>query len=209
MFEYQFWLAILGVLIAAYTAYLQRKQIMMAIESASPNTGAKPPSSLVWWKSPAIILLFLLVCVNWGPFILSKIHEEDRVRGGGGIRAATIDNSTGKYVDFTLYVSINGEDIYQYSLSWRVIAAGFVWTVDIDHDDIQDIHKSASLEIRNEPMVFMIKTDHKFVDQVNKGAPINYCLIILPKKVTPDSFKTLRQAKDLGAKVITMGSTGF
>jgi hypothetical protein len=213
MVDYQFWFPLVGtfsgvvaMLGTLYSAYWQRKAIMMATEAQGINNQRGKIQLPIWWKSPAVLALFILSCSLWGPYILSKVNEEDRVRGNGGIQAATIDNSTGRFIDFTLYVSINGDDIYRYASSWRVMAVGFVWTIDRDLDDIQELQKSPVLEIRKDNMVFLFKGDSKFVDQVSRGAPVNYGLIILPKNLPADAFKTLRQAKDLGAKVVSLGS---
>jgi hypothetical protein len=208
MLEYQFWFGILALLLAFYSAYHQTKQTnLMASQAASRaerRRGEIP--RLIWWRSPAILALFALACLVWGPYILSKIHEEERLLNSvAGIRTVTVDNSTGKLKDVGLYVSVDGNEIYKYS-PWRVMAAAFVWTSDRDADDVQDLQKSTILDIRKETMQFWFKGNPKFIEQVGKGAPVNFAVIVLPKTISANNFETLRQARDWGAKIIRLGS---
>jgi hypothetical protein len=204
MFDYQFWLALLGTLGTLYSAYWQRRSAMMAIEAQGPKhrRAAEAPT---WWKSPSVIALFILVCALWGPFIVNRLSEEPVLRnvttGMDGVR----DNSSGKLIAAALYITVDGNEIYKYA-PMRIMAAGFHWKPDRDVDDVDDLQKSAVYDIRREAITFHINVNQKFINEYNLGAPNNYALIVVPRDLTPQRFATLRQAKAAGAKVINLGS---
>ena len=204
---YQIVLSIVAVVVAVYGVHEQRKQTRMmetqALSRPAKRRGEVP--RVIWWRSPAIIVLLILMCLTWGPFVISKSGEEERLHASMGIKTGTFNNSTGKLVDATIYVGIDGNEIYKYSPA-RVMAAAFVWMIDQNPDDVGNLQKSVTLDIRKGQIEFLFRGDQTFLDQINHGAPINYVVIILPKNVSRDSFATLQQAKDLGARVISIGS---
>jgi hypothetical protein len=206
--DYQLALSILGLLVMVYGVHHQRKQtkLMESQTLSRPARRRGETPGLIWWKSPAIWTLFALMCLTWGPYLLSKSGEEQTIRDyAAGIRAGAINNNTGKPVDITFYVAVDGNEVYKY-FPWRAMAVAFVWPTDRDLDDVQDLQKSPAYEIRKAKMEFWFKSDNNIIDQLNKGAPVNYAIILLPRNVTATAFATLRQAKDLGAKIIEIGS---
>jgi hypothetical protein len=139
---------------------------LQAASRAERRRGELP--RLKWWRSPAILALFGLVALVWVPYIDSKLNEDDRmIKAVAGIRQVTVDNSTGKIVDLGLLVSVDANVIDKYAPR-RAMAVAFVWTPDRDVNDVQDLQKSAVLDITKEPMQFWFKGDTKFVQQVSK-----------------------------------------
>jgi hypothetical protein len=206
--DYQLLLSILGLLVMVYGAHHQRKQTNLmesqVLSRAARRRGEIP--RLIWWKSPAIWVLSILMILNWGPYILSTINNDLVIQNKTfGISSGTVDLGSHKFTDLGLRVTVDGNEIYKYS-PWRVMAVAFIWTPDKDVNDVQELQKSTAFDIRKDEMVFLFKGSPKLVDQFNKGAPINYAVIILPKNLTPDSFVTLRQAKELGARIFEIGS---
>jgi hypothetical protein len=138
MFDYQFWFPILALLIAAYAANLQRKQTNLTISQAlKPDGGVSPPS---WWKSPAVIAVFILACLTWGPYILSQIEPEVRLQSVGTEISGPAD-LLGRFINITLNVSLDGNEIYKY-YPQKVMAVAYHWPIDKDIDDTQDLQKS-------------------------------------------------------------------
>jgi hypothetical protein len=103
------------------------------------------------------------MCLTWGPFILSKLGGEERLHASMGIKTGTFSNGTGKLIDATIYIALDGNKIYKY-LPSRVMAVAFVWTVDKNPDDMENLQKSAVLDIRKDTMEFLFRSNQTFLE---------------------------------------------
>jgi hypothetical protein len=66
-----------------------------------------------------------------------------------------------------------------------------------------DLQKSPIYDIKKTALTFYIKPDKKFIDLFNRGASVNFAIVILPLGLDATSFSTMRQAKAAGAKNIS------
>jgi hypothetical protein len=206
MFDYQFWFPVLGLLIAGYAAFLQQKQVNLIISQTPKPDAAMLARPL--WKSPIVIVMFILACLTWGPYVLTHFPTDKTTTIPNlGITIEGDADQFNRFLNATLSISIDGNQIYGYSPQ-KVMAVAFHWPTDRDIDDAQDLQKSQVLDIRKSSLTFYMNTSQSFLDLVNKGSPIYYAIIILPTNISGDSFSTMRQVKIEGAKILEAGSGG-
>jgi hypothetical protein len=207
MFDYQFWFALAGTLGTLYAAYWQRKSVIMTMEAQRANNLDGTVQPLAWWKSPPFVALFILACSLWGPYILSRLSAPTQLHSvsmGLSGQADILDH----FLNATITISMDGNEIHTYQPK-KAMAVAFHWPTDKDVDDTEDIQKSQVLDIRNSPLAFYIHPDQKFIDMLNRGAGINYAIIILPAGVSANGFSTMRQAKMEGAEILPAGAGGI
>jgi hypothetical protein len=88
--DYQLLIPLLAFAVAGYSAYLQRQQvrIMSGEQDSLPVVGGPVP----WWRTPAVIAVFLLALLSWVPWIASMIRTPTQpaigVAGWGGFTPA-------------------------------------------------------------------------------------------------------------------------
>jgi hypothetical protein len=215
--DYNFLATLLGTVFGfvamvsnVYSAYWQRRSVMMAIEARGQENRPEAIPQSAWWINPSVIALFLLSCSLWGRYILSHVTRETSttIRTVG----TDISGSTdifGHFLQIAITLSVDGNEIYSY-FPQKVMAIAFHWPTDTDVDDTPELQKSPVYDIKKSTLTFYIKTaDQKFINLLNGGTGINYALIILPTGVGGDSFTTMRQAKMEGAKILGAGSAGI
>jgi hypothetical protein len=213
--SWQFWGPILGLLIAAlalippyYTAFFQRNQPMIATESQVTESGRSDTTRSAWWKSPQVIAWFLLWCSLWGPFLYSKLYQDDPILRVGSTLSGTRDMISGRFLGAALAISIDGAAIYKYAPQ-KVMVVAFHWPTDRDIDDTENLQKSELLDIRKSGLLFHVPLNQEFISLLSKGESSFYAVIILPPGITTDRFSTMRQAKAAGAKILDAGAGGI
>ena len=94
-----------------------------------------------------------------------------------------------------------------YANDYHVMVVALHYSGNLDPLDVSDLQKSAVFELRPRNTSLLIETDSQFTGEVQHGQRgTNYIILLVPKKIKPDQFNTLRQAIELGGKWVTNGS---
>jgi hypothetical protein len=196
-----------AMVINVYSAYWQRRSVLMAIEAQRPENRPNVILPSSWWKNPSVIALFLLSCFLWAPYILSRLSAPTQLHSVSMVLDGPADIFN-QFLNVAITISMDGNEIYTYHPQ-KAMAIAFHWPIDRDVDDTEEIQKSQVLDIRDSPLTFYINPDQKFIDSLNRGSGIFYSIIILPMGMSPNSFSTMRQAKMGGAKILPAGAGGI
>lgn len=107
----------------------------------------------------------------------------------------------------TLQIVVDGNSLNWYSSSYRLIAVAFHYYADKDIDDVE-VEKSPAFDIRQGAVTMMVRPNQNYMAELMKGSfNTNYHLLLVPKGVNEKAFRTIREAKALGAFDI-WGSSG-
>jgi hypothetical protein len=207
--DWQLWIGLLALLVSAATLYYQRRQTKIMEAQVSPSL-PRPARrrgetvKLVWWKTPALPVLALLVILAWLPKIMDAwedtkvIHMKDL--GYGGIRTL----QSGQTV---LTIAADITPIAQsYGGDYRIVGAAIKTDHSIDLFD-EELLKSAAHDLHSGSETFLIPVTPEFVTRMKKGVPLTlYYLLILPKSLSVTQFSTLRQAYSLKVLVSYIGA---
>jgi hypothetical protein len=192
--DFQAWVAVLALVVAAVSLYYQRKQTLMANAStkmgAARHWFAKPQ----WWKTPSIPVLIFLVALAWAPLFMQDGDENINISNPSwGLY--NHDNTWS-----TLHIGGDFSSLYsKFSDKYRIIACAAQFTGRIDPSDAEGLQKSAVYDLRPGRSVFLIETDETFRKNVASGMRgTRYFLFLLPPSIKADQFKTIRQATALG-----------
>ena len=109
------------------------------------------------------------------------------------------------------YIGVNSSQIRSYTPpGFRIVGVVFVMTGDIPMRDVP-VSKSAALDIENSDFYVPIKVDRSTLppDGTRVIATMHYALLLVPERLNPDRFKTIREAQELGAKFIWHGGSNL
>jgi hypothetical protein len=119
------------------------------------------------------------------------------------------DERWGKYSvdngEMTLFVSVNFEPLVsQYGAQYQAMVVAIHFFGNVDQYDAEGLQKSAAFDLRDGPSEFAIHADKAFQTEFTKGNHgTNYVIMLIPRSISPDQFRTIRQAIALGAIIVT------
>lgn len=188
-------IAVYQTIIAIQQYQLQKRQV----EAMNTKAKGKKPIPLVpWWRSVALPILTLILAAScWIPYYLDVATMEPMVLksamvGWGGLIGPN-----------TTSISVDGRQLQKYASGYSVAAVTYFYFGNVSINDTDSLQKSGLYEISAETIRLSIPLDAHFMELLAKD-PIpqaNYRLLLIPKKVNTDQFKTLREAMNLGVKV--------
>ena len=193
--DYQSLLGVLAVILAAYSAYNQRKQTQMMVIQASTAKALKGvKNSAPWWISFHFLALVVVAALAWVPFLIGALQETPaRVATWG--QSPTIPNAS--------QIIVDGTSLSKYKSRYRMIAICFHWFGKQDIQDMDPLQKSAVMDIQDGAQLMPIFYDDTFTKEMQSGQHGTiYALLIIPKEHAQEGFSTLRQAYSLGAKTV-------
>lgn len=193
--DYQFWTGALAVLVASYGAYYQRKQYNLMLPPPGKRSTKPPPSP--WWKYPPLIATFALAALAWVPLAVS-FWNRPAIPTIGLAGWGTTDPLNGLPIGIT----ITKDDP-----SMRLMGIAYHYDSTVDVYDVARLQKSALYDVRVSTFAIMIKPDQTFMDEVTSHRHVrtNYLLLSVPSSLANPEFSTLRQATNMGIKIIWSG----
>jgi len=106
-----------------------------------------------------------------------------------------------------LRVETDGTFLSSYQKDYRLAAVAFRYYGNGDIKDASNLQKSGLYDIENGKITIFIHLDEQFMRTMQHGEiRTNYFLLLVPNKVQPSQFSTLRQAESLGAKILQGGA---
>lgn len=188
---------ILGLGIAGYTAYLQRKQVklMTAGQETLPGLPTPPP----WWRAPPVIAVFALALLAWIPWVwttwVAPKNQPDVAVASWGLF-----NLTDRQLQMTVASARKNDNE-------KFLAIAFHYKGDVDFEDVTELQKSALYDVRVGAQVMVFRYDEKFAAEWAAGLRnTTYILLTVPTNLRPEDFSTIRQAISKGAKIVGGGS---
>ena len=181
----------LSLLITAYGVYLQHK-----LHRATTNTHAS--AEKVWWRSPLLAAMVILLCLSWGPWLVDRWYLRDSPP-----RLVVNEWGIHSLPNKQLKIRVTG---LEERADERLMAVAFHNFGDVDFADVSKLQKSSSYDFRSGGQLLLIKLDDEFIEAYSKGARNTaYVLLLTPPRIDKQSFSTLRQAYAMGAKQIWAG----
>jgi len=195
--EYQQLIPPLALLVAIYSAYLQRKQVRLTTADQEELPGISKPTP--WWRAPTVIAVFVLALLTWIPWAVTSLRAPTipaiGIAGWGGFSQ--------ELGSMPLGVVVN-----EANPNIRLMGIAFHYTAETDFTDVSDLQKSAVYDARKGTQIIMIKANDKFIDEFRSGKHnrTNYMLLAIPTKLGNPHFSTLREAYALGIQTLWSGT---
>jgi len=134
-------------------------------------------------------------------------ENRDFIAGIGPALAYTIDTKTfpPKIVSGQAMtrMTVDGRLLDKYKGKYRLIAVVLHWLPPNPLEDQPGISKSSVFDIQPEfiriPIVF---NDHFVIEVINGSYSESYALLAIPPTLQPEQFDSIREAENLGAKLI-------
>lgn len=215
--NYQFWLplaltAIIGA-IGAYGTYLQKKQLQLMLRAKGKKGVA--PSPGFWRSNGQLVVMFVCAAIAWVPYVISRDQPQPTtlqymLKWGPVAPPGVDENANSIPVGLLKYVKVvaRGHELLPYKDKYRVGAVSFHYLGTTDVDDVDNLQKSNLYDIRDDAIELYIPVNEAFRQEIAHGGSghTNYHLLVVPKERSMGDFTTMRQAKALGAKVVSIGS---
>jgi hypothetical protein len=105
-------------------------------------------------------------------------------------------------------IVVNGYILGKFSSRYKLVATCFHWNGLGDVKDAKEISKSGAFDIRDAEITIPIPWNKQFIEELNIYTHgTNYVLLMIPKKVSLDSFTSVREALDEGGYILGQGVT--
>jgi len=196
MFDPQLWIPVVTLGVAIYGTVLQRRQVqlMSAVKPYKRDT-AQP----VWWRSPIITAMGLLVLLAWVPLVIEIVTPKPQQPMIGVASWGGLDLSQGTMPIIAVMTQSNPD--------LKLMGIAYHYDGQTDFTDVKALQKSALYDVRQGAETVLIKADTDFVNEVMSGKHVrtNYILMTIPAKLEQPQFSTLRQAFAMGAQVVWTG----
>jgi hypothetical protein len=183
--------AVVGLIVMAYTAHLTRRQVRMTEANAVVVESTSAPMRR-WWRAPTFLAVAFMAFLTWVPWIYGMTHHS----------APKTEVWYGELPDRQLYVTI---DLKEEKPDRKVAVVVFHYYGTTDAMDQIGLQKSKLFDYRSGLRTILIQPDNKFIQEAVPGRVAYYYLISVPTGVSEDQFSTLRQAEKFGAELIYLG----
>ena len=185
-----------SLLVAAVGLYLAWRQTQLTIRQMTAAGQTIPTRP--WWFSWHIGTLILLVILAWIPRFTGPSQSEPQVAKAPTAKLVRWGPSTDH--ENMVFVSIDASGLRQFTHTHKLILVVFHNSTQIDMNDVVTIRKSVLYDIRdNEELYIQITKDF------GEGGT-TYVVVLVPNGMSPDNFKTLREATSAGARIVAYGS---
>jgi hypothetical protein len=190
--ELSTFIGLLALVATVYTAYLQRRQVlMMKAAAASGRRATKNLPIQPWWRALTFLAVSFMAVLTWMPWIFSSYPQ-------------TMHVQYGNLPDGRLYISM---EVPEDKPGRKIIGVAFHYRGNVDVNDAGGLQKSKPYDYRKGTQFLSIEPDQIFSDEVRRGlSGTNFAAFNVPEGITEDQFSTLRQAYKLGAKLIFSAS---
>ncbi len=190
MVDFQQWIGPAALAIAVYGAYQQRKQTrIMTAQAQATGAGAN-----LWWKSPTVGALIVLVIAAWIPRFLPPVETEVAISAYGITPPLTFHSEldtkpvvSRKITDRLLYIVRLGYDNID-RMSDTAIEKSILYTIDGSSFRM-------SIVVQLNPMRLRVNPAHPAVN-------VEHNVVIIPSTFSTGQINSLSDVEQLGGRIL-------
>jgi hypothetical protein len=196
MFDPQLWIPLLTLAVAAYGAFLQRRQVQLMAAAKPANRGS---TASVWWRSPIIGAMAILTVLAWAPLVIGLLSPKLPQQKIGVASWGGLDLAHGTLPILAVMTDDNRD--------LKLMGIAYHYDGKTDFSDVKDLQKSALYDVRRGAENILIKADEIFINEAvtRQHVRTNYILLTVPAQLGQPNFSTLRQAFSMGAQMVWSG----
>jgi hypothetical protein len=164
--------------------------------------------SIKLWKLPSIWVLCLLSILAWTPWVLNEIKQKPvhTFVNYGPYQSESNIPENPQYKKLIMHIQFSGDSFVDQYKEYRVLGVAFHDLGGKDQADISNLQKSELHDVTPGQYNLLIAADAEFLSETNAGAKGTiYELVFLPSSSASAGFTTLRQARTMGGKILTLG----
>lgn len=198
--DFAFWLQLaVTVFIGALGIYYQRRQVRLMTPAVTATV--KPNW---WWRYWPIALMLVLAGSSWIPY-MTRPNDLPEWPDEPNKFILKFAHSPGQ-----CEIAVNGERFWKYRDGFRLASGCFAYDGIGDVLDTPQLQTSKMYDIRKSPIEMRLEWGPGFAGYLKQvhAVGINHALLLVPNGVDTGQFSTLRQARSMGVKIMSAGTSG-
>jgi hypothetical protein len=171
-----------------------------------------------WWAKLSLSLIAVggIVWMSYRPmvdiYIAEEFPESRDNMNGYSLFPFSLEGDPPQVIKGVAegHITVNGHRIISKKHNYQLIGICFFHLASQDWTFDNNLSKSGLYEIRNSDMEIGIPLTAEFLKELQHGAsPSVFVLLAVPRGVGPNQFSTVKEALDLGGKILSEGYSGI